>query len=794
MTGVCRIAVCASFATGLSFGSALAEPPSATAPPASVSDPAAAQSSGAAGSGAAGQDATVAAQKSVGTNNATTGRTAENGSAVLPEVVVTAEKRSTSLQRTPIAITALSGQALERAQIRTLPDIAALVPNFKMSQTDGYSEITIRGIGISDFVPGAEGAVAVNFNEVYVSRPIAQLAGLYDVSSIEVLRGPQGTLYGRNATAGSVNVNTTLPTNRFSGYSRLTLGDYGDVNAEAAVGGPIISDKLLLRVAATEESRGGYGKNLDTGNGVDDRNAAAVRGTLVFIPVHDVKATLIAEYFREYDHSDSQHYFGAAGLTGLPGSIGVTTLPQQLGYNPPANVRDIAQADDPEFRLQTTAVTGILDWTHGPFGVKFVTGYRTQNAFTSTDANGFGPQLSQFIGGEPAHQFTEELQGHYDTQRLHVTTGAYYFTEHDDFSPGAFTLSTQALNIGYPQLPQRAGNYPVDFLQFGGLIETAAEAAFAQATYEIIDGLSLTAGVRYSSERKHLYQRFGVDLYTPYTAETQAPEETDIPAKKFQSTTPKFGAQYLLTPTTTVYATYAKGFKAGGFDTGAFPAAAYQPEKLTDYEGGIKTTALGGRFRSNIAGFYYDYTNLQVQQVVGATTITTNAASATIYGVEGEFTAVPINPLTLNFSISYLHARYGNYTGPDPALPLLSNVDFSGNKLNNSPDFSGHASAEYTWGAPHGTVALRGEADFTTSFFFSPDNIPLEGQGGFVKENAFLTYNNNDQNWHVTLFVRNLSDVTTKTSTLVNSAIIGNAVVGSLSPPRTFGAELGYRF
>ncbi|WP_176489085.1 TonB-dependent receptor [Rhizorhabdus dicambivorans] len=522
----------------------------------------------------------------------------------LQEIVVTAEKRSTNLQRTPIAVTALTSDTLAKAQVRTLIDIQTLVPNFQMGQNSGYAQITLRGIGISNFVPTAEGAVAVNVNEAYVSRPIAQLSGIYDIGSIEVLRGPQGTLYGRNATAGSVNITTARPTNDWSGYGRATIGNFSAVNVEGAVGGPIVDDKILFRVAGFVDRHSGYGRNLVTGNDVEDKNARGVRGTLVITPVSGLKATVIGEYYKENERSAAQHYFGAAGLSGLSGSTGQPPVFVQQGGYAPTGLQDIANVRDPKFRLRTASATGIVEWTSGPVSLKSVTGYRDQNSLTF-ESIGAGSNVDAFyIAGEPAHQFSQELQAHYDTSRLHATAGLYYFKEYDASIPGAVAFPGRLLDpiLG---LPPRSPDYLVDG-EIGGSIRTTAKAAFAQASYEIVDRLTFTVGIRVSSERKKalLYNRF--DFFTPYISNSPYHNDTPLPAptpegpKTFKSTTPKLGIQYQLSRSTLAYASYSKGFKSGGFDVTTI-APAFEPEKLTDYEGGIKTTLLDNRLRLRAA-------------------------------------------------------------------------------------------------------------------------------------------------------------------------------------------------
>ena len=709
----------------------------------------------------------------------------------LEEIIVTAEKRSTNLQSTPISVTPLSDATLQEHQVRDLKDIQALVPNFKMGDAQGIAQITIRGIGSSSFLPGTEGAVAVNENEVYVSRNIAQQAGLFDISGIEVLRGPQGTLFGRNATAGAVNITTAQPTSDVSGYFRQSVGNYGESRTEAAIGGPIVGDTVLGRVAAFRETHDGYGTNYVTGTGIDDKNDYGFRGTLLVKPTEDLTGMLIAEYFNENDHSGGFHYFGAAGLSALPGALGAPPLFQTDGGYAPSNIRDIANGIDPKFQLITRALTGIINWTSGPLSIKSITGYRNQDANFLYDIDGGSTLNGYEVSGEPAHQISEELQIHYDTGTLHVTGGAYYFHEEDDLTPQSVVASTylETQNFGIPF----ATPYYVDLGTLAASLSTKAGAGFAQGSYDLTDKLSLTAGVRYSVETKHMFQQYRLDLFTPYTGSNPPPPSVDIPAKTFYSTTPKAGIQYQLDPQTFLFASYSQGFKSGGFDSAVKNPQPYLPEKLTDYEIGIKTTALYNRLRANVSGFYYDYQDLQVQQVVGLAVQTGNAATARVYGVEGEFNYLLTSALEVDASAAWTHARYVNYVGPDPALPLLPTVSFRGNALDNAPDYEATLSAQYTWNSMIGSLAARAEAEYSSRFYFSPGNEALLSQGAYVKGNLFAIYRPNSA-WEITAYVRNISNTTTKTSALVASPLAANPVLGSLAPPRLVGAVIQYKF
>lgn len=721
----------------------------------------------------------------------------------VPDIIVTAEKRSTNLQRTPISVTAVSGDQLQQQQVRTLVDVQALVPGVKIGDNNGYAQITVRGVGVSGFHPASDSAVSVNVNDVYIARPIAQLTSMFDVSSLEVLRGPQGTLYGRNATAGAVNIATVRPTDQWSGFVRGAYGNFNTINLEGAVGGPIAGDTLLFRVAAFVDKNDGRGKNLATGNGVDDRNARGVRVTLVFVPTTSAKATLIAEHYFERDHANARHYFGADQDIGGPGVYPGLPTSQTLGGYVAPDLRDIAAGIDPQFRLVTTGLTGILEWSQGRFSVKSITGWRKTHSDQMTSLDG-GSVLVEFNHtGEQAEQTSEELQLHYDASRLHATGGFYYFHENDFATPGAVYINKGIFG-------QTAAQF-ANVLTQAGRLRTDAYAVFGQASYEIADGLTFTGGLRYSKEKKNLTSYHLLDLslsrlYTynpnnPFYDPTPLPPAVAVadPNVTFNSVTPKLSVSYQATPRILLYGTFAKGFKSGNFDT-IDPSPAYRPEKLTDYEGGVKLSTDDNRFRVNLSAFYYDYSDLQVAQVVNLATITSNAGRSHIYGAEIESTFAPSNDLTMGLNLTYLHARYVNFLGPDGARPFLVdanrvpiNVDFSGNRLNDAPDFTAHIFVEKRWAAFTGKLALRGEGDYSSKFYFTPGNYALLSQHAFGKANAFLSYTD-AKGWRVTAFVRNLTDKITKTSANVNAALNGAAIEGSIAPPRTYGIELGYKF
>lgn len=724
---------------------------------------------------------------------------ADEPSGGIADIIVTAEKRETSLQRTPVAVTALGAEALAERQVTDIRDISYLVPNLRTGENAGYSQIYLRGIGITNFTPLAESTVAVNLNEVYISRTTSFYTGMYDVSSVEVLRGPQGTLYGRNATAGSINIQTNRPTDTLSGYVAIDVGNYDLVKAEAAISGPIVEDVLKVRVAGYAKRRNGFGKNLTTGRDIDFENARAIRATVELTPTPDFSATLIGEYY-EHNNGGSLKYLGDAGFNGRPGARGAPSFSAQLG-NVTTRGWDKYSDMTEFFDMDSTALTGILNYDLGVFSLKSISGYRKQHALILNDPDGSDSDLSVYYSGEPARQFSQELQINYTGSRLNFTAGLYYFNEKARAEPSIYAQNSNVTDLAIPVFGPRP-DFIINFANLGGRIKTISKAAFAQASYEVVSDLKLIGGLRYSKDRKTVVSRYNISLVDPYSPNAPLPPELTPVSKSWDSVTPKIGVQFQASPKTLVYATFSKGFKAGGFDVGANPGptgvevdTSFDPEELTSYEVGLKTTMLENTLRANLVGYYYDYQDLQVTQPGNLSVLTENAATAEIYGVEAELTYLPIDDLELNLSVNWIKSKYKDYTAPDPARPLLVGLaDFSGNHLSNTPEWSGVAGAKYSIPMANGKLVLRGEMQYSTKYYLTPGNYDgFGGQKGFVKGNLSASYQFDD-GFDITAYVRNVGNVRTKDTVLISNAFIGTPVQGTYAPPRTYGLQIAYRY
>lgn len=691
------------------------------------------------------------------------------------DIIVTAERRQSSVQKTPLAITAIGGGDLQKQQITNLEGLGSKLPsvNFQRSGTD--ARIYIRGIGIDAVSPGQDPRVAIYSDGVYNARTQAVLGGLYDIERVEVLRGPQGTLYGRNSTAGAINIITRDPTSTLSGYGTLAVGNYALVQTEGAIGGPL-SDALSARVSFQTANRNGYGENIQTGGEVDDQNTRAVRAKLLFQPSSDVKISLNGDYYREDDHSGGYHF-----IRDYPGRTNVGVL---FGYVVPDSPRDYAgQGPNAKVTNYGTALTGVFGL--GDIEITSISAYRHLNSRIETSADQSTAGFAPVTYLERSNQFSQELRAAYSAGRFKLVTGAYYFHE-KNFAETAAPLS--GAYFGLDQALRQGA-------QYGGSQKTNAYALFAQGTFDITDTLGVDLGIRYSREKRSTvgYNQFDFGRLFPSTP-TLLPG-LFIPisgSKTYTATDPKVALHYQLTQTILLYASYTKGFKSGGFNIG-FPQPAFNPEKITDYEGGIKADLFERRLRINLSAFHYGYSQLQVNITEGVQLLTTNAGKAELYGGELELTALPTDDLRLSANIALLHAKFTEYDTGDPANPELGTLDLSGNRLSNAPSLRINTEVGYTFHTRVGDITPRATVDYTGKVYFDQFNRPFNDQAGKTLVNLNLDLDAG-KGWSASAFVKNLTNKLYVTSSTVSAGILGFQIAGTVGAPRTFGLSVTKQF
>jgi len=696
----------------------------------------------------------------------------------LSEVVVTALRRDTVLQSTPAAVTALSGEDMAARGISTLEDLSATVPNVSFGKNIGQAHIAIRGIGADSVVAGQDPRVAFYQDGVYIARPDAQVTGMFDVGSVQVLKGPQGTLYGRNATGGAIVVTSAAPTDAFEGYSRLGYGNYNTVKVETAASIPL-APTVSTRFAVHYDRHDGYGKNIVTGTDIDDRNEVGARASLLWKPLDGLELLTIGDYSREHDRANGLHYFGAA-------QPGVIPLGLTLGGTALLNSRDIASDIDPKVEITTWGVTEQAKYDAGWARFRSTTAFRKVESVNLTDIDGTTVQLGFDRLFDNAKQISQELTADGNVGRVSWLAGGQYFYE--DIGPAGSQIPISSAVVGGP-LSLRDAFFSLGFQK------TYGAAGYGQLSYELVDGLKLTAGGRYSTEKKDLQDTFQLDFSRPYKPGDPLVPTVGFPRRldnRFSRFTPTATLEYQIDRNLFAYFTYGQGFKSGGYNFGVNQPA-YQPEKITSYEGGIKSTLVGGAVTANLIGFHYDYSDLQVTQVRGNTSVTENAATAKVNGVELELAVRPIHSLTVGGNFAYLDSKYDRFTSVDPSNPAGGLQDLSGNRLAQAPKVSFSAYAQNSWDIREYELIARADYTYTGYQFFTPFENPLIAQKAYDVASASLTLKSPSR-WSVEGYVHNLGNTKAIQQTYVSSTLFHIPVLGTLIPPRIYGVTFGYNF
>jgi iron complex outermembrane receptor protein len=712
----------------------------------------------------------------------------------LEEIIVTATKQAVSLDSTPAAISALTAADLGPGGVQEIRDLAASIPNLSVGDQFGVNRTFIRGIGMTSIDLGADGAVAFLQDGAMIPRPSQQLTGFYDLEQVEVLRGPQGTLYGRGATAGVVNMITKKPADELDGYVRYTLGNYATTTLEAAIGGPL-GTRLAGRLATKIDRREGYGTNLATAAKIDDLDSQSVRASLRWNASDAITVDLVGDYFEEDDLNYAFHYFGA---TVTPEDalahnlLGGQTIFDYYAPKKP-NQRNMVSDQNPTNDRKGRSATGIVDWRFGDgWSLKSVTAWRKfdrfmQDDLDSSDQNMFG--VNDYIENSKSWSQDFTLQG--EAAGIQWLAGANYFNEdlHGEVRVPLtnFAVLANFLNSGDPEwvpLPPGAldgGNYWQN-----GDVTIDAWGAFLQGTYALTDSFAVTLGARYNWEKRKGTGSFIFDV-----------QGLNIPTDKqkdWDRITPKVLLEYTLPDNGLLYAQYTQGFKSGVINVGSLNDV-IDPEFVDAYEVGWKSQFAGGRVSLRTAAFYYDYTDLQVGYVNEDSIVqTVNAASAENKGVELELSARVSENLSADFSATYLDAKYTDFVTGDYRQGFAQ-VNLKGNHLQNAPKYTLHAAIDYRRPVGEaGAVFGRLEGSYQDKVYFTEFNNADAEQDAYGLLNLSAGYEGADGRWSATGWVRNATDEFVYSNNIITAPLYGSVRVGSLLPPRTYGLTVAFNF
>jgi iron complex outermembrane receptor protein len=723
----------------------------------------------------------------------------------LDEIVVTAQKRSEILQDVPVSVTAFTADQLRDQRVGDVLSLSGLSPGLQIKTDDNAANprIFIRGIGVNDFNPSTASAVGVYVDGVYVASPLAQMAGFFDLQQVEVLRGPQGTLYGRNTTGGAINVTTKKPSSTPQGDLAVDYGRFNAFNLQAGFGGPIAGDDLSFRIAGLYDKSDGYTLNRLTGNTGNDAERKAVRAALRYSPDDKLTVDLSASYSKSTGGSILTYNRSLVAQTPEAAS---TALPDPtFGYSfckpeyytsgQCTNVAGYANSGDKyagDYRFEGKDIvklfgaTSAISYDLGAVTLYSITGYQKaeRDDWEETDANPISIFDARYIAEQDTASQEFRLQSNGATA-LRWVAGLY--AARDNLDNNSHYNVLEVLRVPDP-VNNPTGMDPANSVGvFGWPLhqKTTSYAAFGQADYDLTPKLTLTGGLRWSQDKKTFHYVSDVDygLLTLFEYDNQ---------KTFSSISGRLGLRYAVSDDANVYATYNRGTKSGGFFSGQTTDPAdlgpYRDETVNAYEVGAKSEFLDRRLRVNVSAFYYDYKDLQVYTVIQRNGLPvqlfTNASKARVYGGEAEIEARPMKGLSLTLGASLLSAEYKDFQSLGD--------DYSGNTLPSAPKTSLNGAARYEH--PLGAGDLITQLDFTyrAKVYYDTANTERLSDKARAYVNGQAGWAFADGRYELGLWGKNLAD-TTNISDITPIAAFGFDVF-SMGPPRTYGVYFRARY
>lgn len=570
----------------------------------------------------------------------------------IDDIIVTGTKRGRgeALQDAPVSATALGEEQIQDLFTANISDLGATAPNVQLkaegATLPGTANFYIRGTGVAGSVPSDDPAVAVVIDGMPLGTTIGVLSDTFDLEGVEIYRGPQGTLFGRNATGGAVLLRSRRPSNEFGVRLQATLGSYDQVEASGSVEGPIVG-RLNGKVAILYKDRDGYLRNVTNGGRQGDQESLLVRPMLRYDSDAGVDVTLIGEYGRIKGDGPSTRTRDS-NISGSPSVTGKFETAQNF-----------AGFSDVEWRH----VIGEVNIDAGSGVVTSITAYREVDQRSASDADGLSGTFFNVFGELDQRQFTQEIRWSGELSDFaQLTVGAFYFDQHYSYR------ERRQLAPPFAAAPRNVGG--------GGMVDQQAGAIFAEAAFDLTASLELVLGGRYTYEKKDaVISTIGVACPANPVFNGDINYGACIPnfadAKTWKNFTPKLGLNYEINPDTFVYASWSRGFRSGGFNVRSTnPAVSpgpYRPEKVDAYEAGMKLDLADRRLRINSAVFYNKFSDLQRTVIDNQARQTIlNAASATIWGLETEVTAVATRDLKLTGNVGYTNASYESYIGIPP--------------------------------------------------------------------------------------------------------------------------------
>ncbi len=745
---------------------------------------------------------------------------AQNANGGIETVVVTAEKRAEDIQTIPVTVQAFSAKQITDLGIKASTDLSQYTPNVAIALPAGAGNqpiITIRGVGLNDYDTNNAGPNGIYMDEVYLSSPASQTFQAFDLDRIEVLKGPQGTLYGRNTSGGAINFISAKPSDEWTGNGHAEYGAFDTLQVEGAIGGPI-ADGLDFRVSAVKNNSGGYTRNALTGKRENGANNFAGRAQLQWKPNEDltfllnVHGAYVANRPAEYRHLGSFPINPAdpaqVAACGTPSVVLAGTGPcvDLFGYGTPSNFYNGAYNRQQHLDVHNLGVSLRGDYLWD--GVDFIslTAFEHNDKLHPEDSDASPNRLLEINFGVRSTTFTQEFRAQKDTETYSWLLGLYYLNENLHQHQPIFLLQDADLFFGGPG----TGDGIAEIVTDDNFQTTRSWAAFAHGEYHVNDKVKLTGGVRLTTENKSFlwsggttFQSGGINNYPPITPTLPPPGQSFDKHLGNDSFNFLAALDYQATDNIMAYASVSSGFKSGGFN-GSFLNAnpdpvqveaqlqPIKPEQVTAYEIGMKSNFFDNRLLFDASLFYNDYTNEQVFILVPispliAVNVLTNARKAHMVGADLEAVAKPIDDLTLSANLGLLQAKIDS-TDPSVGNP----AGYHGHQLPLSPHVTLSTMADYRVPLEGGNLDFQLSANFKSHQFFDIANSPFLTQRPYWLENARVSYSFDDDQWEVAAFVHNLSGQ--KYFLDVFDLSFVGFYQGIMGQPRTWGGEVNDRF
>lgn len=684
----------------------------------------------------------------------------------IEEVIVTAQKRAESVQDIPIAIAAYTGNQLTQNGVENSLDLQMIDPSLVLTTNTAAGQPYLRGIGTDVATPGLESSIATFVDDVYMSRSTSALQDFFDIQRIDVVKGPQGVLFGRNAVGGAVNIYTNQPSDELEASTSISVGNYNKRRLEGMVNIPL-SDSAKLRVSGLQSKRDGYFKNL-AGTDVENDDFYAVRAQLA-VDINESADILFAANITREDSTrnlglwiDTDYGFSIAGIEGA----NRPTSHKQVSLNEDGFV--ISDSD-------SYSMTANVDFEG--FSLKSISAYRETNTLIKVDLDG-----SEF--GFASN--TQPIESETFTQELQIISN----NDSDiEWVAGVFALSEEAqqtLNIVL-QFPDAYAGLNDNLTQPHGVVNTKSYGVFGNVKYHINDELSLSAGLRYNYDKRKLDFIQNESIISTGVVHTSTVVKLN---DTYNDTTPRLIFEYTPNDDSLIYLSASKGYKAGGYNAIVPQTQGVNPEQVWAYEVGLKTTLLEGSLQVNSAAFYYDYTDMQINTIPeggGSFQQVLNAGESVVQGFEFDATYLPTNNLELRLAGQYLDAEFKKLNATDGSGRTASN----GGQMPRAPELSISLSAEYNWYINDRELKLSATARHESEQYLDIFQDQAVQRDDNTLINARLSYEINDD-ISLALWGRNITDEETVQSSIRADGLFG--VANFYSAPRTYGLTLDVNF